>query len=196
MAFLNAYRRRRPSPGRALSRSRVAALSLTILGLGGSALAGADSLELAVKATYLYKLAPFVSWPALANAPPTAPLVICVQGADPFGQMLDRATAGQAVGSHPVVVRRLARLEPAAGCHIAYVAGGAAQSQAQALQAVDGSPVLTVTDDASRAAGRGGIVRLLLDGGRVRFSIDAGQADRNGVAISSKLLALAVEVKR
>jgi hypothetical protein len=30
----------------------------------------------------------------------------------------------------------------------------------------------------------------------VRFSIDAGQADRNGLAISSKLLALAVEVKR
>jgi len=72
----------------------------------------------------------------------------------------------------------------------------AAQSLAQALQAVDGAPVLTVTDEGARGPGRGGIVRLLLDGGKVRFSIDAGQADRNGVAISSKLLALAVEVKR
>jgi hypothetical protein len=166
------------------------------LALLGAAPARADSLELAVKATYLYKLAPFVSWPSLANAPPNAPLVICVQGADPFGPLLDRATAGQALGSHPVVVRRVARLEPAAGCHIAYVAGGAGQSQTQALQAVDGSPVLTVTDEDARGAGKGAIVRLLLDGGKVRFSIDAGQADRNGVAISSKLLALAVEVKR
>ena len=46
------------------------------------------------------------------------------------------------------------------------------------------------------ARGPGGIVHLLIDGGKVRFSIDAGQADRNGVAISSKLLALAVAVKR
>jgi hypothetical protein len=187
-------RRAMPARGAALAAAFVWLLGASALLSPGPA--RADSLELAVKATYLYKLAPFVSWPALANAPPTAPLVICIQGADPFGAMLDRATLGQAVGSHPVVVRRVARLDPAAGCHIAYVAGGAAQSQAQALQAVDGAPVLTVTDEGSRAAGRGAIVRLLLDGGKVRFSIDAGQADRNGVAISSKLLALAVEVKR
>jgi hypothetical protein len=172
---------------------RVMAAGLAILGLG-AAPACAQSLELAVKATYLYKLAPFVSWPAQAYGGPNAPLVICVQGADPFGPILDRATAGQSVDGHPVVVRRVARLDAGAGCHIAYVAGGPAQSQAQALQAVEGAPVLTVTDEGRSAAK--GIVRLLLDGGKVRFSIDAGQADRNGVEISSKLLALAVEVKR
>jgi hypothetical protein len=167
---------------------------VTALGVGGAARAQGSELELAVKATYLYKLAPFVSWPAAAYAAPNAPLVICVQGADPFGPVLDRATNGQAVGSHPVVVRRLARLEAGSGCQIAFVAGGSAQSQGQALQAVDGAPVLTVTDE-KRGAPKG-IVHLLLDGGKVRFDIDAGQADRNGVAISSKLLALAVAVKR
>jgi len=161
---------------------------------GAAAPAGADNLELAVKATYLYKLAPFVSWPPSAWAAPNAPLTICVQGADPFGSMLDRATAGQAVGLHPVAVRRIARLEASSGCHIAYIAGGAAQSQAQALQAVEGAPVLTVTDGARE--GPRGIVNLMLEGGKVRFSIDAAQADRNGVGISSKLLALAMAVKR
>jgi len=121
--------------------------------------------------------------------------VICVQGADPFGPVLDRATAGQAVGTHPIAVKRLARLDAGSGCQIAYVGGGPGQSQAQALQALDGAPVLTVTDEAQRSPAKG-IVQLLLDGGKVRFSIDAGQADRNGVAISSKLLALAVAVKR
>src|SRR6185437_13471486 len=105
----------------------------------------------------------------------------------------DRATSGQSVGGHPIVVRRLARLDAGSGCQIAFVAGGAAQSQAQALQAVEGTPVLTVTDERHGARG---IVHLVLDGGKVRFDIDAGQADRNGVAISSKLLALAVAVKR
>ena len=153
--------------------------------------ARANALELAVKATYLYKLAPFVTWPAAAAG---APLAICVQGSDPFGQMLDRAVAGQKVGDRPVVLKRLARLESASGCQIAYVAGSQAQSPAQALQAVAGAPVLTVTD-AARGGSRG-IVNLVLDGGKVRFSIDVGQADANGIAISSKLLALAVEVRR
>ena len=172
------------------------ATGLMILSLGAAGPSNADpSLEYAVKATYLYKLAPFVSWPLTALPPTNAPLVICVQGADPFGPLLDRAIAGQSVGPHPVQVRRLARLDPAAGCQIAYVSGGAAQSQAQALQAVEGAPVLTVTDDAQKSPAKG-IVQLLLDGGKVRFSIDAGQADRNGVTISSKLLALAVAVKR
>jgi hypothetical protein len=167
---------------------------LAILTLNGAAQAE-PSLELAVKATYLYKLAPFVNWPAQTFAAPNAPLIICVQGADPFGALLDQATSGQAVAGHPVAVRRLARLDAESGCHIAFVAGGAAQSQAQALSAVDGAPVLTVTDERRGPAPKG-IVHLLIEAGKVRFSIDAVQADRNGVAISSKLLALAVVVKR
>ncbi len=153
--------------------------------------ARANQLELAVKATYLYKLAPFVNWPA---APAGTPLAICVQGDDPFGPMLDRAVAGQKVGERPVVLKRLARLEAGSGCQIAYVAGSQVQSPVQALQAVAGASVLTVTDEAHGAAR--GIVNLVLDGGKVRFSIDTRQADSNGIAISSKLLALAVEVKR
>lgn len=178
-------------------RAMLAAAGALTAVLGEAPPAGAEGneLELAVKATYLYKLAPFVSWPASVYSAPNAPLTICVQGTDPFGSVLDRATGGQVVVTHPVVVRRLARLEADSGCQIAFVAGGAAQSQAQALQAVEGAPVLTVTDEQRGSSARG-IVQLLLEGGKVRFSIDAARADRNGVAISSKLLALAVAVKR
>jgi len=177
-----------------VSAAAVVAVAFT-LGASPAASAPEASLELAVKATYLYKLAPFVSWPPEAYAGPTAPLVICVQGADPFGQVLDRAVSGQAVGSHPVTVKRLARIDAESACHIAYLAGGPAQSQAQALQAVERLPVLTVTDEARGGAAKG-VIHLLLAGGKVRFSIDAGLAEADGVAISSKLLALAVAVKR
>jgi hypothetical protein len=155
--------------------------------------AASSALERAVKATYLYKLAPFVTWPASVAAP-GAPLNICVQGTDPFGALLDRAVAGQAVAGRPVTVRRVPRLDAASGCAVAYVAGSPAQSRAQALAAVEHAPVLTVTDE-GRGAERG-IVNLVLDGGRVRFSIDAGRAAAAGLDISSKLLALAVVVRR
>ena len=65
------------------ARLRAAAAGLAVLILGGAAAATAAPLELAVKATYLYKLAPFVSWPSTGWATPTAPLVICIQGARP-----------------------------------------------------------------------------------------------------------------
>lgn len=170
----------------------VAAALLLVPAAPAAAVRPTPSLELAVKATYLYKLAPFVNWPASASQP-VAPLAICVQGADPFGPLLDRAVAGQSVAGRPVVVRRVPKLEPETGCAIAYVAGSPAQSQAQALAAVEKAPVLTVTD-AARGQTRG-IVHLVLDGGKVRFAIDTARAGSAGLDISSKLLALAVVVK-
>ena len=172
--------------------ARIGAAALA-LGLAAPADAESGSIELAAKATYLYRLAPFVTWPSTA-ATLAGPLLICVQGDDPFGALLDRVVAGQSVAGRPVVVRRLPRLEPDSGCAIAYVAGSSAQSQAQALAAVERVPVLTVTD-AARGQSRG-IVHLQLDGGKVRFSIDAAKAEVAGVEISSKLLALAVVVTR
>jgi hypothetical protein len=160
-----------------------------------AAVAASPPLELEVKAAYLAKFAPFVVWPQTAFAGPSAPLVLCVQGDDPFDGMLDRLTAGQSVGAHPVVVRRMARVAPDSGCQIAYLAGSPAQSQAAALHAVDGQPVLTVTDADGEGGGKG-IVHLVLINGRVRFMIDAGRAGQSGLAISSKLLALAADVKR
>ena len=162
-----------------------------------TAVAANPPLELEVKAAYLAKFAPFVVWPQTAFASPSAPLVLCVQGDDPFGGLLDRLIQGQSVGAHPVVVRRMARLASDSGCQIAYLAGSAAQSQAEALRVVSGQPVLTVTDaDGDSDSNGKGIVRLILIDGRVRFMIDAGRAGQSGLAISSKLLALAADVKR
>lgn len=156
--------------------------------------AEANALELAVKATYLYKLAPFVMWPPTAYADAASPLVVCVQGDDAFGALVERAVSGQKVEGHPVEVRRIGRLEPDAGCHIAYVAGSAAQTQAAALLAVRGAPVLTVTDEARGEAPKG-VVHFRLDQGKVRFDIDKVAADNARLVVSSKLLSLAVHVR-
>jgi uncharacterized protein DUF4154 len=183
---------RNGSVWRILRRALASALALCLA--AQLATAAPPAPELAVKATYVAKFAPFVVWPEATFAAPDAPLVLCVQGDDPFGDTLDRLTAGERVGAHPVIVRRLPRLDPDSGCHIAYLAGSSLQSPAAALKVVEGQPVLTVTD--AEAGGEKGIVHLVLIGGRVRFMIDAGKAGQSQLGISSKLLALAVEVKR
>jgi len=173
---------------------RATLLALTALLLCGAARAD-EPLELAVKATYLYKLAPFVTWPASAWNDAGSPLVICIQGKDPFGPVIDRAVTGQKIGGRPVIVRRVPHVDAASGCQIAYIGGSDSQPETAALKEIGKAPVLTVTDE-DRGSGAPGDVHLVLMDGRVRFLIDNGQAQQQGLAISSKLLALALKVRR
>jgi hypothetical protein len=140
-------------------------------------------------------VAPFAGWPPEAFSSPTAPFLICIQGEDPFRDLLDRAVSGQRIGGRPIQVERLSRIDAASGCQLAYIGGSAAQPRTAALQALRGAHVLTVTDE-SNGPGPRGMIHLVLNGGRVRFEVDLHQAEAAGVTISSKLLALAVSVVR
>jgi hypothetical protein len=149
-------------------------------------------LEIAVKATDLYKFAAFVDWPPSAFAGPAEPAVLCVTGEDPFGPVLDQAVRGQRVGDRPIVVMRLERVERGAPCTILFAAPSRRQPPADVLERLRGQPVLTVTDEAADPNARGMIDFVLRDG-RVRFRIDPHAAERGGLVISSKLLSLAVK---
>ena len=167
----------------------IALIALLTAAIGGSR-AAEPPIEYAVKASYLYKFAPFVQWPASAFAGPGAPLTICIAGQDPFGHMLEDAVRGQRVNGHPFEVRHIDTVRAGMPCHILYAGGGAAE----ALQAVANAPVLTVTD--SGQGGSGGIIQFMTVQGHVRFAINQAAAAGNGIELSSKLLGLAVKVTR
>jgi len=172
----------------AMSARRIglALLLAHLLAFSGTAAPAADTLEYGVKATFLYKFAPFVEWPAGVFASPESPITICVAGADPFGPALDQVAARQRVGGRPLAVKHLASVARDSGCQIAYLGG----AEAQALR---GEPVLTVTDSAADSAH--GIVNFVIQEGRVRFTIDNAAAEESHIAISSKLLNLAIAAR-
>lgn len=164
-------------------------LVVAVLASGAATAALAQTaLETEVKATFLYKFAPFVGWPASAFDNPASPFTICVVGSDPFGSVLDRAVAGQAVGGRAIQVRRMGTLDKTASCQIVYADGPAV---AKTLKALHGQPVLTVTDGPAAP----GIIDFTIDQGRVRFRIDDAEAAACNLTISSKLLSLALSVK-
>jgi hypothetical protein len=169
-------------------------LALALTASSTLALAEEVSLEYRVKAAYLYKVAPFVAWPPSSLGPAGAPFEICVQGADPFGPELDRAVAGQALDGHPLTVRRVETVGADSGCQILFAGGSRRQSIADALHAVRGTSVLTVTDGDKPDAPRG-IIHFVIAEGRVRFDIDAQAARENGLKVSAKLLGLAHAVR-
>jgi uncharacterized protein DUF4154 len=165
---------------------RLLAASLAVL-IAGPAMAADAPVEYALKGTFLYKFLPFVTWPAQA---PNAQLSICVLGADPFGPALDQAVGSQSVEGHPVAVRRVDTPEAAQACQVVFVAN--APTEPAALQALQGKPILTVTDSGAAAPG---IVSFVIDNNHVRFDIDDAAAAKGGLTISSKLLSLARSVK-
>lgn len=163
---------------------------MLLCGLGGlPARAQGGPVALAVKATYLYKFLPFITWPD-----PAQRFTLCVVGDDPFGAVLDKALSGQTQNGLPIGLRRMAALRPDSGCQVVFAAGSAAEPVAAILAGLRGKPVLSVTDGARDPASRG-IVNFVVAENRVRFEIDERLAQEAGLGISSKLLGLAVMVR-
>jgi hypothetical protein len=84
--------------------------------------------------------------------------------------------------------------EGAASCQILFIGHIAPKAAVDLFHAVDGQPVITVTDKSRGVTG--GMIGFVMDGRRVRFEIDAAAAEAAGAPISSKLLGLATTVRR
>lgn len=171
-------------------------LLVMAIGLLGAMLtpATAQTPEDSVKAAYLAKFIPFIVWPETAFVSATAPITICVLGADPFGESLDKAAQDTKAGEHAIAVRRMAEPDPDASCHLLFL-GGIDPVIAQAtLDAVQGRAVVTVTDD--NGVTPHGIITFVTEQKQVRFDIDDALAAQAGLSISSKLLGLARNVKQ
>ena len=167
-----------------------------VVALAASALALAQApLERAVKAAYVYKFLAYVDWPATAFDGPDAPFVIGVLGADAIADELRQIVAGRAVGERAVQVKRLREGEAATGLHVLFVARGESARLPALARSLHGHPTLVVSESPG-ALGAGSMVNLVVAGdGRVRFEIALDAADRSGLRLSSRLLALAQSVR-
>jgi len=164
-----------------------------LLGLVSGPLKAVPSLEYAVKAAYLPKFIPFITWPDGAFAGADAPFTICLLGQDRFGGKLDQAAVGLRAGDHAVQVRHLARPDPSANCQLIFLPAGSDPAFVRGtLDAVRGRPVVTVTDSGLSVHG---MISFVIESNHVRFDIDDAMAGEAGLAISSKLLGLAHAVK-
>lgn len=179
-----------------MARKLLAAVfGLHMFAAGPANAASVASPEYAVKAAYLSKFGLFVEWPNSTFASPVSPIVICVLGTNPFGDVLERFAASQHIGSHPLAVRYLNAVAKDSGCKILFLGHSELQSVTNALAEVSGTAVLTVTDGTDQGDAKG-IVDFVVQDNHVRFTIDQLAASRNDLTISFHLLDLALSVRR
>lgn len=152
----------------------------------GPATAGSSSLEDAIKATYIYKFAPFVAWPT--SVPDTETFTICVLGTDPVAALLPQATAGQKIENKPIAIQQVGTDgPPPPTCRVLYLADR--DAGASTLETARTRHILTIAEGGS--ADRHSIITLNVVEHHVQFDVDLDLANRSGLSISSKLLSLA-----
>lgn len=173
-------------------RARLSVAVLLGLMIAADAARAEVSSDYSVKATYLPKFIPFITWPDTAFATPDAPVTICVLGADPFGGKLEQAAEGLKSGDHAIVVRYLPTPDASASCQLAFLGKDDEAGAEEMLEFLKGKPVVTVTDIGLKAQG---VISFVMAASQLRFDIDEAAAAQNGVVISSKLLDLARAVK-
>jgi len=146
--------------------------------------------EYQVKAAFIYNFAKFVEWPGDAFTESAAPLRICVLGENPVGQELMRVANGKKIGSHDLLVSNFSEAHQARGCHVLFVSSSERGRIAQVLEVTRGASLLTVGEHADFLR-NGGIIRFVMEEGKVRFEVNLTASEKARVKISSKLLTLA-----
>ena len=173
---------------RRLRRVATAAALLCAILAGGMVEAAS---ELEVKAAFLYNFVKFVHWPA-ATFEAADELVLCVFG-DALQGALERVAAGKKAQDKRLSIRTISDPHDAENCHVLFISSAHEADLGSILESIRGRPVLTV-GEIERFALRGGIIGVFVSEHRVRFEINADNADRAGLQISSQLLKLATNV--
>lgn len=152
------------------------------------------TLEQRVKAAFLYQFAGYVEWPPDAFAQAGAPVTIAVLGADALAAELSQVVAGRTVGGRAVSVRRVRPGEPLAGVHILFIGRAENARLAQLAQGSQPRAILTVTES-DGALAQGSMINFILVDRRVRFEVALDAAEKGGLRLSSRLLAVAQQVR-
>jgi len=166
---------------------------LGVAGLPGVARAQVTAPEYDVKAAFLFNFTKFVEWPSAAFTDEHSSLRICILGEDPFGKTLRLLAEGEVAGRR-LTLLHLDKLNNLEACHVLYISRSEADRLPQVLAGLRNAPVLTV-GDAKGFIDQGGMINFVLEGSKVRFDVNQEAAERAGIKISSRLLALAKHVK-
>ena len=150
--------------------------------------------EQEVKAAYLYRFLPFVEWPRESFARPDSPIVIAVGGAADIAEALAQIVDKRTAQGRPIVVRRLAPGEVPGDAHLVFL-GAAESARLPAIAKAAQARSMLVVCDWTNALDQGAAVNFVPVEGRVRFEVALEAAERTRIRLSSRMLAVAYNVR-
>ena len=156
--------------------------------------ANPGALEAQVKAAYIYRFAELIDWPPDAFAGSAAPLTIGVVEADPVAAELNQLRQTRQIKGRAVQVRTLRAGEAASGVQVLYVGAQEGTRLKRQLEAAPSQGVLCITDGEG-TLGAGSAISFVQVDNRIRFDVSVAHAERSGLKISARLLAVAHKIE-
>jgi hypothetical protein len=148
------------------------------------------SREYQLKAVFLFNFTQFIEWPSASFDTDQSPMVIGILGENPFGSYLEETVAGEKTNGHPVIVHYYQNEEDAKSCHILFINLPESKKRNQAIAALKGKNILTVSD-ASDFSKQGGMIRFFTSNNKIKLQINLDASRSSELIFSSKLLGLA-----
>lgn len=155
----------------------------------------ASSPENYAKAGFLLISTRYVTWPDAVFSTPESPIVVGVLGPDPFGTWLDTAFAAITSQGRKVELRRASTAEEAKSFHVVFIAREESRRCSGWLDTLRRFPVLTVVET-ERAFESGAMIRLVMEGKRLRFDVNLEAGREPGIRIGSSMLVSARRIIR
>lgn len=174
-------------------RYRLHILLLVLLGLLLAAPPGARATNYSseeIKLAFLFNFAKFISWPKQTGNDDE--FVIGIYGEETFGPALIDLKGKQVRGKR-LRVSQVSTYSEAVRCQILYLGGTQTGRLSGLLAALDGRPVLTVSD-VPGFIGEGGMIGLLEQDQRIRFALNLRTITAAGLRVDAQLLKLALAV--
>jgi YfiR/HmsC-like len=178
-------------------RAIVVGLGLALLCSSVPAAAAVEpeqNMERSVKAAFLYKFLNFANWPVTSFADADAPFVIGIFGSEAMASAVAKLVADHPVSGRAIEVRTMKRGDSLAGLHVLFVARPETSHLATLSQQAQQQSVLLVSES-DRGLSQGSAINLVVVDGRIRFDVALDAAEKSGVRLSSRLLAVARSVR-
>jgi hypothetical protein len=151
--------------------------------------------ESELKAAFLYNFTRFIEWPAEAFKAESDPLQVTVFDDEDFAKTLTQLLADKKAHNRHFLVKNITSAKDAKGSHILFVPKERTKQMPQVMDILGELPVLTI-GESPQFLNQGGIINMSFQDNQLRFEIHASAAEKAKLAISSRLMRLATNVRK
>lgn len=179
-------------------RHRLLFLLITFFLLPASTIAASNEIHsnraMEIQAAFLVKFSAYIKWPESAFSSPGDPVIIGIVGRDPFGSTVDKIARSFKAKGRNVEIRRFTNFASITKSHVLFIPTSELGNMNEIQAAVTGNSVLLVGNSPGFLE-QSGSINFVMVGKKIRFNISRTNYQKAGLAISSKLLAVAHGIK-
>ena len=141
-----------------------------------------------IHSAMLFNFMKYIQWP---NETDGGEFVLGIFGEDDVFNTMKSRYDGKPKGTKKYVVKKLTSPAEAAGCSVVYIGKFKSKDFDEVKTAVNGKPVLTITDS-NNLGQKGSCINFKVIGGKLKFEINNNSVTEANLKVSSQLSSMAI----